>query len=109
VTINGDPAQYTYKDPLSDVTMGSNTTIGNHQSYKGKYLTALKDADDGELKVIIPSEAVVQVRDIIRVRYSTLGNFTDTLLQHRLKGTMHTLSQPVSIKTKCRVVVNYTR
>ncbi|KAM3578379.1 hypothetical protein VKS41_009125 [Umbelopsis sp. WA50703] len=62
VTINGDPAQYTYKDPLSDVTMGSNTTIGNHQSYKGKYLTALKDADDGELKVIIPSEAVVQAK-----------------------------------------------
>lgn len=43
--------------------MGANTTIGNHQSYKGKYLTALKDADEGELKVAIPSEAIVQVRD----------------------------------------------
>jgi hypothetical protein len=62
VSVNGDPAQYVYKDPLTDVTMGPNTTIGNHQSYKGKYLTALKDADEGELKIMIPSDAVVQVR-----------------------------------------------
>lgn len=61
MTVNGDPAQYEYKDPLADVNMGPNTTIGNHQSYKGKYLTALKDADEGELKIMIPSDAVVQV------------------------------------------------
>ncbi|KAH8552281.1 hypothetical protein BGW37DRAFT_304462 [Umbelopsis sp. PMI_123] len=62
VSVNGDPAQYVYKDPLTDVTMGPNTTIANHQSYKGKYLTALKDADEGELKITIPNDAVVQAK-----------------------------------------------
>lgn len=64
MTVNGESAEYVYKDPLIDVNMGPNTTIGNHQSYKGKYLTALKDADEGELKIMIPNEAVVQVRAI---------------------------------------------
>lgn len=58
--------------------MGPNTTIGHHQSYKGKYLTALKDADEGELKIMIPSGAVVQVRFDTCQRFTCCADHTYT-------------------------------
>lgn len=69
VKVNGDPAEYTYSDPVSELTLGENTTVAHHHVYKSRYLNALREADEGELLVRIPEGCIQQVRQIIKGAY----------------------------------------
>ncbi|RCI03150.1 hypothetical protein CU098_000195, partial [Rhizopus stolonifer] len=50
VLLNDTPVEYDYVDAVSDLTLGSNTTIAHHQVYKSRYLNALRDANEGKYR-----------------------------------------------------------
>ncbi|KAI8096760.1 uncharacterized protein BX664DRAFT_65711 [Halteromyces radiatus] len=61
--VNGTPVDFDLSDPVSELTLGGNTTIAHHQVYKSKYLAALRDADDGELSIRIPEGCIKQMTE----------------------------------------------
>lgn len=65
IYVNDIPAQYSYVDPVSTLTLGENTTVAHHHVYKSKYLTALREADEGELLIQIPRGCIKQVSSTI--------------------------------------------
>lgn len=60
-TVNGEPVEFSYADPVSSVTLGENTSVAHHHVYKSKYLNALREADEGELSLKIPEGCIKQV------------------------------------------------
>lgn len=54
--------EFDHVDAVSDLTLGSNTTIAHHQVYKSRYLNALRDADEGELNVKLPPDCIKKVQ-----------------------------------------------
>ncbi|KAI9312583.1 hypothetical protein BX666DRAFT_1984486 [Dichotomocladium elegans] len=63
VKVNGDKAEYGYADPVSELTLGENTTVAHHHVYKSRYLNALREADEGELIIRLPEGCVKQVSE----------------------------------------------
>jgi hypothetical protein len=63
--VNGIPVEFTYSDAVSELTLGSNTTIAHHQVYKSRYLNALRDANEGELSVKLPLDCIQQVKKML--------------------------------------------
>ncbi|KAI8335273.1 hypothetical protein EDC96DRAFT_469660 [Choanephora cucurbitarum] len=61
IFVNDESVEYDYVDSISNLTLGSNTTIAHHQVYKSRYLNALRDANEGELNVKIPSHSIQQI------------------------------------------------
>ena len=59
--VNDVAVEFEYVDAVSDLTLGTNTTIAHHQVYKSRYLNALRDADEGELTIKVPSEHIKKV------------------------------------------------
>ncbi|KAG1447372.1 hypothetical protein G6F56_009283 [Rhizopus delemar] len=61
VSVNDIRVDFTYKDVAEELNLGTNTTIAHHQVYKSKYLNALREADEGELSIDLPSNCVKQI------------------------------------------------
>lgn len=59
--VNDIPTNYSYVDPTAKLTLGDDTTIAHHHVYKSKYLTALREGDEGELSISIPKICIKQV------------------------------------------------
>ena len=54
--------EFTHSDAVDDLNLGTNTTIAHHQVYKSKYLNALREADEGELLIQLPTDYIKQVK-----------------------------------------------
>ncbi|KAI9278502.1 hypothetical protein BDA99DRAFT_8596 [Phascolomyces articulosus] len=62
VQVNGERVRHSYADPVSELTLGEDTTVAYHNVYKSKYLNALREADEGELLIPIPDSCIKQVK-----------------------------------------------
>lgn len=62
VFVNDTLVEYEYNDNVAELTLGSNTTIAHHQVYKSRYLNALRESDEGELSIKLPTDCIVQVK-----------------------------------------------
>lgn len=60
-SVNNIPAKYAYTDAISELSLGSDADVTHHQSYKSKYLTAMRETDDGELAIELPENVVKPV------------------------------------------------
>ncbi|KAI8088239.1 hypothetical protein BDF21DRAFT_378346 [Thamnidium elegans] len=78
--VNDIAVEFDYVDAVSDLTLGSNTTIAHHQVYKSRYLNALRDADEGELNVKLPTDCIKKISE---GEASQLINNTSTFTQPR--------------------------
>jgi hypothetical protein len=87
--VNGIPVEFTYSDAVSELTLGSNTTIAHHQVYKSRYLNALRDANEGELSIKLPLDCIQQVKKnawiTINRRFSTHISFRSLFRYQTLK------------------------
>ncbi|CAO3608282.1 unnamed protein product [Cunninghamella blakesleeana] len=63
ILVNGINVEVNLSDPISELTLGSNTNITHHQVYKSKYLSALRNADEGELYIRIPQQCIKQLTE----------------------------------------------
>ena len=60
--MNGEKVRHSYADPVSELSLGEDTTVAYHNVYKSKYLNALREADEGELLIPIPDSCIKQVK-----------------------------------------------
>jgi transcription initiation factor TFIID subunit 2 len=60
--VDDTAVEFTHSDAVDDLNLGTNTTIAHHQVYKSKYLNALREADEGELLIQLPTDYIKQVK-----------------------------------------------
>ncbi|CAO3616923.1 unnamed protein product [Cunninghamella echinulata] len=63
ILVDGISVEINLSDPISELTLGTNTNITHHQVYKSKYLAALRNADEGELYINIPQQCIKQLTE----------------------------------------------
>lgn len=57
--VNDTPVEFTHADAISQLSLGPDTDITHHQTYKSKYLNALREADEGgELSIKLPENCI---------------------------------------------------
>ncbi|KAI8141998.1 hypothetical protein BJV82DRAFT_616718 [Fennellomyces sp. T-0311] len=63
VEVDGERVNHSYADPVSELTLGEDTTVAHHHVYKSRYLNALREADEGELCIPIPDSCIKQISE----------------------------------------------
>ncbi|KAI9479594.1 hypothetical protein BDB00DRAFT_173553 [Zychaea mexicana] len=83
VEVNEQRVRHSYADPVSELTLGENTTVAHHHVYKSKYLNALREADEGELLIPIPDSCIKQISE------SEARLVTNDVYMHDTMTTLH--------------------
>ncbi|KAG2226887.1 hypothetical protein INT45_010166, partial [Circinella minor] len=83
VQVNEEKVRHSYADPVSELTLGEDTTVAYHNVYKSKYLNALREADEGELLIPIPDSCIKQISE------SEARLVTNDVYMHDTMTTLH--------------------
>ncbi|KAI9470083.1 MAG: hypothetical protein EXX96DRAFT_390901 [Benjaminiella poitrasii] len=59
--VNDNQVDFEYTDAVSNLSLDASTTIAHHQVYKSRYLSALRNADEGELNIKLPADCIKEV------------------------------------------------
>ncbi|KAI9315007.1 hypothetical protein BX666DRAFT_1965766 [Dichotomocladium elegans] len=56
--VDETPIEFVYKDPIEEISLGNDADIKHHQTYKSKYLTAIRECDEGEVTINLPEGCI---------------------------------------------------
>ncbi|KAI8636070.1 hypothetical protein BD408DRAFT_377484 [Parasitella parasitica] len=93
--VNDIPVEFEYNDAVAELTLGANTSISHHQVYKSRYMNALRDADEGELIVKLPTDCINQVSE---TEAQTI-NKTTHFLNSQAEPKQPTVDEPTTAAT----------
>ncbi|ORY99068.1 hypothetical protein BCR43DRAFT_217320 [Syncephalastrum racemosum] len=60
--VNDKRVEHQFTDAIANLKLEGETDISHHQTYKSRYLTAIREADEGELFITLPEDCVKPVR-----------------------------------------------